>query len=96
MCINNTRITNFQYPPPYNALITKGLYEKMGLGNTSSLLLTLKKQYMKKLFISQERMKKVGEAVFATFDAARKSRTLTMQQLLDEGILSYRMQVYAI
>lgn len=51
---------------------------------------------MKKLFISQERMKKVGEVVFATFDAARKSRTLTMQQLLDEGILSYRMQVYAI
>lgn len=51
---------------------------------------------MKKLFISQERMKKVGEAVFATFDAARKSRTLTLQQLLDEGILSYRMQVYAI
>ena len=38
-------------------------------------------------------MKKVGEAVFATFDAARKSRTLPMQHLLDEGILSYRMQV---
>ena len=51
---------------------------------------------MKKLLISQERMKKVGEVVFATFDAVRKSRTLTLKQLLDEGILSYRMQVYAI
>ena len=41
-------------------------------------------------------MKKVGEAVFATFNTPRKSCTLTLKQLLDEGILSYRMQVYAI
>ena len=35
LCINNTRITNFQYSSR-NTLITKGLYKKVGFGNTSS------------------------------------------------------------
>ncbi len=51
---------------------------------------------MKSLLISEERMKKVGEAVFAAFDAARKFHRLTLKQLVEEGVLSYRMQVYAI
>ena len=51
---------------------------------------------MKRLKISRERMKKVGEVVFATFDAARKCHTLTMKQVLVEGILTYREQVYAV
>ena len=41
-------------------------------------------------------MKKVGEVVFATFNAARKCHTLTMKQVLVEGILTYREQVYAV
>ena len=35
---------------------------------------------MKRLKISRERMKKVGEVVFVTFDATRKCHTLTMKQ----------------
>ena len=36
------------------------------------------------------------EAVFAAFDAARKSHRLTLKQLEAEWVLSYCLQVYAI
>ena len=46
--------------------------------------------------MSQERMKEVGKVSFATFNAARSSRLLSVQQLLDEGIIPTRQKLYTV
>ena len=46
--------------------------------------------------ISQKKMSKLGELVFAAFDHARKSSGLGVKDLLSEGILPYRQKLYAV
>lgn len=52
--------------------------------------------------ISQEKMKKVGELVFETFNEARKDRKsrnlsiLTATALVNDGIIPNREKIYAV
>ena len=46
--------------------------------------------------ISQEKMLKLGEVVFAAFDNARKSCGLTGTDLVSEGLIPYRQKLYAV
>ena len=46
--------------------------------------------------ISQAKMLKFGEVVFAAFDYARKSCGLTAKELVSEGLIPYRQKLYAV
>ena len=46
--------------------------------------------------ISQEKMLKLGEVVFAAFDNARKSCGLTGTELVSEGLIPYRQKLYVV
>ena len=46
--------------------------------------------------ISQAKMLKLGEVVFAAFDYARKSYGLTGNELVSEGLIPYRQKLYAV
>ena len=46
--------------------------------------------------ITQEKMSKIGEVVFAAFDYARKSCGLTGNVLVSEGLLPYRQKLYVV
>ena len=46
--------------------------------------------------ISQAKMLKLGEVVFAAFDYARKSCALTGNELVSEGLIPYRQKLYAV
>lgn len=46
--------------------------------------------------ISQEKMSKLGEVVFAAFDHARKSHGLACGDLVSEGLIPYRQKLYVV
>ena len=46
--------------------------------------------------ISQEKMLKLGEVVFAAFDYARKSKGLMGNDLVSEGLIPYRQKIYVV
>ena len=46
--------------------------------------------------ISQEKMLKLGEVVFAAFDYARKSNGLMGNDLVSEGLIPYRQKIYVV
>ena len=46
--------------------------------------------------ISQTKMLKLGEIVYAAFDYARKSCGLTGNELVSEGLIPYRQKIYVV
>ncbi|WP_158215947.1 hypothetical protein [Prevotella sp. P5-92] len=46
--------------------------------------------------ISQEKMLKLGDVVFAAFDYARKSNGLMGNDLVSEGLIPYRQKIYVV
>ena len=46
--------------------------------------------------ISQKRMQEVGALMYEAFVMARSSRRLSVKELIDEGLITYRNKLYAV
>ena len=46
--------------------------------------------------VSQEKMSRIGEVVFAAFDCARKSNGLMGNDLVSEGLIPNRQKLYVV